>query len=289
MFRNVLGSEMDILIHHILTIVRSIIIFALVVYIGIAVLLFVLQSRLVYLPLRTITATPASLRLAYEDVTFEAGDGVKLSGWFVTAEQSRGVVLFCHGNAGNISHRLESIEIFHRLGLSVFIFDYRGYGESEGKPGENGTYLDAEASWRWLVENQGISPDSIIIFGRSLGGAIAAWLAKEHPPKALILESAFTSIRDMGADLYPWIPIRFISRFHYTTVVYLKEITSPVLVIHSPQDDIIPYSHGQRLFETANEPKEFFKISGSHNEGFLLTGKRYEKGLDSFISRYARE
>lgn len=255
-------------------------------YIGLVTILMVFQSHFIYFPEREITVTPAEIGLSYEAVCFEAADGVKLSGWFVPAERSRGVILFCHGNAGNISHRLESVQVFYRLGLSTFIFDYRGYGQSEGKLTEQGTYLDAEAAWRYLVQKQQVDPTEIIIFGRSLGGAIAAWLARDHPPKALIIESTFTSVRDIGAELYPYLPVRLLSRFDYNAMDYLRQVNCPVLIVHSRDDEIIPFSHGRRLFETANEPKEFLEITGTHNEGFMTSAKRYEDGLDSFISAH---
>jgi fermentation-respiration switch protein FrsA (DUF1100 family) len=255
-------------------------------YIGLVTILMVFQSHFIYFPEREITVTPAEIGLSYEAVCFETADGVKLSGWFVPAERSRGVILFCHGNAGNISHRLESVQVFYRLGLSTFIFDYRGYGQSEGKLTEQGTYLDAEAAWRYLVQKQQVDPTEIIIFGRSLGGAIAAWLARDHPPKALIIESTFTSVRDIGAELYPYLPVRLLSRFDYNAMDYLRQVNCPVLIVHSRDDEIIPFSHGRRLFETANEPKEILEITGTHNEGFMTSAKRYEDGLDSFISAH---
>ena len=194
------------------------------------------------------------------------------------------MVLFCHGNAGNMSHRLESIRVFHRLGLSTLIFDYRGYGQSEGKPTEQGTYLDAEAAWRYLVQRQEVDPAEVFVFGRSLGGAIAAWLARGHTPKALIMESTFTSVPDIAAHLYPYLPVRLLSRFHYNAVDYVRQVNCPVLIVHSRDDEMIPFSHGRRLFETANEPKEFLEIRGSHNEGFMTSADRYEEGLASFLS-----
>ena len=255
-------------------------------YIGLVTILMVFQSHFIYFPEREITVTPAEIGLSYEAVCFEAADGVKLSGWFVPAERSRGVILFCHGNAGNISHRLESVQAFHRLGLSTFIFDYRGYGQSEGKPTEQGTYLDAEAAWRYLVQKQQVDPTEIIIFGRSLGGAIAAWLARDHTPKALIIESTFTSVRDIGAEQYPYLPVRLLSRFDYNAMDYLRQVNCPVLIVHSRDDEMVSFSHGRRLFEAVNEPKEFLEITGTHNEGFMTSAKRYEDGVDSFISAH---
>jgi pimeloyl-ACP methyl ester carboxylesterase len=166
----------------------------------------------------------------------------------------------------------------------VFIIDYRGYGQSEGRPNEAGTYLDAEAAWRYLVEDRGIEPKQIIAFGRSLGGAVAAWLAIEHPPKGLILESTFTSVPDMAARQFPFLPVRWLARTQYNTIDRLPQIYVPLLISHSPDDRIIPYSHGQRLFEVANTPKYFLRMKGGHNEGFLITGKPYEDMLQKFIA-----
>ena len=279
------GCRMDIFPHNALSVLRTVVLVVACAYLAAVALVYVLQARLVYYPSRGLVQTPDAIGLSYEDVIFTSSDGVRLSGWLVPAKQPRAVLLLCHGNAGNISHRLDTIEIFHRLGLSTFIFDYRGYGESGGKPGERGTYLDALAAWEWLVNERNVPPDSIVIMGRSLGGPVAAWIAKEHTPKALIVESSFSSIRDLAADLYSWLPARYLSRFTYSTKDYLEEITCPVLVIHSPDDDVIPYRHGQLLFDSAREPKEFLRISGTHNDGFLLSGKRYVEGLDRFISR----
>jgi len=258
-------------------------------YVGFAVILMVFQSRFIYFPERGIYVTPDEIGLSYEPVRFEASDGVELAGWWIPAEQSRGVVLFCHGNAGNISHRLESIQVFHRLGLDTFIFDYRGYGQSEGRTTERGTYRDAEAAWRYLVEDRQIDPAKIVVFGRSLGGTIAAWLAQDHPPKALILESTFTSVRDIAAQLYPYLPVRLMSRFKYSAIDYIRRVNCPVLIVHSRDDEMIPFSHGQRLFEAANEPKEFLQIRGSHNEGFIVSADRYYNLLGFFISEHLGE
>lgn len=272
--------------HQIWTSIRTIIVVVIGLYIIFVIVLWLFQSRLVYFPRREIAMTPDQIRLSYEEIDFEASDGVKLSSWFIPADNARGAVLFCHGTAGNISHRLESIHIFHRLSLDVFIFDYRGYGQSEGKPTERGTYLDAEAAWRYLIEDRQTDPARIIIFGRSLGGAVASWVAKSQAAGALIVESAFTSIPDIGAEVYPFLPVKLLSRFKYSTVDHIREARCPVLIVHSRDDELISFSHGRRLFEAANEPKDFLEISGSHNDGFLMSSERYEDGLSLFISRY---
>ncbi|MBM4054850.1 MAG: alpha/beta hydrolase [Planctomycetes bacterium] len=259
-----------------------------VLYTCLIAIMMLFQPRFVYFPQSEIISTPGDIGLSYEDVSFQTKDGLNIHGWFIPAEQARGALLFCHGNAGNISHRIDSIKIFHDLGLSTLIFDYRGYGKSKGRLSEKGTYRDAEAAWDYLIQNRGIPPEKIILFGRSLGGAVAAWLAKTHTPAALIVESAFTSITDVGMELYPYIPIRYISRFHYATKNYLKAIDCPLLIVHSRDDELISFRHGQRLFDAAHEPKEFLEITGDHNEGFLTSGKLYRDGIDSFLIKYLK-
>jgi len=256
------------------------------IYVVFAAFLFIFQSHYVYYPERVLSADPSSIRLQFESVSFKTADGVRLFGWFIPSQSARGVLLFFHGNAGNISHRLESIQIFHQLGLDVFIFDYRGYGQSEGKPTEQGTYKDAEAAWRYLIEERQVSPNEVIVFGRSLGGAVASWLVQSHTPGVLILESTFTSLPDIAATLYPYLPVRPLLRFEYDTAAYLSKIDCPVLIVHSRDDEIMPFSHGRRLFEMAKEPKKFLEITGTHNDGFITSGKRYEDGLNAFISEY---
>lgn len=269
--------------------IRTIIITGAAVYVLVVIVLWLFQSHLVYFPRREIESTPDQAGMAFENIEFQAADGVRLSGWYIPRDGSDDVLLFCHGNAGNISDRLESIAIFHKLGLNVFIFDYRGYGRSQGKPGEEGTYLDAAAAWDYLVEERRIEPGRIVIFGRSLGGAVAAWLARERSSRGLILESSFTSIPDMGAETYPFFPVRLLSRFRYYTKEYVRKVTCPVLIVHSRGDELVPFHHGEELFKAANEPREFLEIEGSHNDGFLISGEEYQRELDRFISGlYAR-
>ena len=257
----------------------------------VALLLFVWfgQSSLLYLPslpTRELAATPQSIGLAYDDVTLRTEDGVRLHGWFVPAPTPRATLLFFHGNAGNISHRLDSLRIFHRLGLSVFIFDYRGYGRSEGSPSEAGTQNDARAAWRYITDTRAVPASEVVLFGRSLGAAIAAWLAGQYRPGALIVESTFTSVPDMASELYWWLPARHLARFQYATRDYLKATMCPVLVVHSPNDEIIPFHHAEALYAAAHEPKELLRLSGSHNEGFLLSGAAYTRGLDQFLATH---
>ncbi len=257
---------------------------ALVGYVGMGVLLYVLQSHLVYVPQRKMVATPEDIALAYQDVVFTSADGVRLSGWWLPGEKPRGVVLFCHGNGGNISHLLERIRVFHDLGLSTFVFDYRGYGLSEGAPTEQGTYLDAEAAWNYLVREQGVEAGEILVYGWSLGGPIATWLAQRHTPAKLVLESTFTSIPDLGQDLYPLFPARLLSRYEYNTLDCLSRVSCPLLVVHSLEDDLIPFAHGRRLYEAARGPRKFLEIAGEHGDGFMWSAEPYKEALDGFIS-----
>lgn len=249
-------------------------------------ILFVMQSRLLYyptVPSRGLTAEPSDIGLDYESVIISTSDNIKIHGWFVPARPERATLLFLHGNAGNISHRLDSLRIFNQLGFSTFIIDYRGYGQSQGKISEQGTYRDAEAAWNYLTQARRIPRQQIIVFGRSLGGAIAAHVAGRFIPGILILESSFTSVPDMAARLYPLVPARLLSRFQYDARKMLESVTSPVLIIHSPDDDIIPFENGQLLFESARTPKEMLKIRGDHNSGFLVSGSLYTEGISSFI------
>ncbi len=252
-------------------------------------LLFVFQDRLLYLPNiagRELTADPVDIGLDFEDVSFEAADGVALHGWFVPAQAAIGTIIIFHGNAGNISHRLDTLRIFNSLALNSFIFDYRGYGQSNGRPTESGIYLDAQAAWRYIVETRGIAPEQVILFGRSLGAAIAAHQASIEPPAALIVESAFTSAPELAAELYPIFPVRLLARLDYDTRRFVQDGEAPVLVVHSRDDEIVPFAHGQALLETARERGTLLQLRGDHNTGFLVSGQAYLQGLEAFIARH---
>ncbi len=246
------------------------------------------------IPGRELVTTPKSIGLDYEDVELVTDDGTRIHGWFIPDNkvfdtQKQATLLFLHGNAGNISHRLDSIKLFNNIGLNILIIDYRGYGQSTGKPGEAGTYQDAEAAWHYLTATRGIKENKIIVFGRSLGGSVAAWLASQHTPAALIVESSFSSVPSMGQRIYPFLPVRLLSRFQYNTKEYVKAINCPVLVAHSRDDDIIPYQEGRDIFNAAHEPKSFLQMQGGHNDGFIISGSSYINGLDLFIKASLRQ
>ena len=246
---------------------------------------YMYQPQMLYFPDEgdQTAATPSDVGLTYQQVELRTTDDLRLSAWYLPAEDEQGVLLFCHGNAGNISHRLDSLLLFHRLQMSILIFDYRGYGQSEGQPSEQGTYTDALAAWEYLLTQKSKQPAEIVIFGRSLGAAIAAELATRVRPGALILESAFTSVPDLASEIYPFLPVRLLSRFSYDTRTRLDSLACPLLIIHSNDDEIIPYSHAQRLYAAAHEPKHLLNISGGHNDGFLVSGNRYTEGLRRFL------
>jgi fermentation-respiration switch protein FrsA (DUF1100 family) len=262
------------------------------------------ERRMIYVPDRDFTIIPNTFGLPSEELALTTSDGVNLHGWFLPeapfkpeprAKPVRGplagkglAVLLCHGNAGNVSDRVHKASLLHRLGLSVLLFDYRGFGKSEGSPSEEGTYRDAEAAYRYLTEMKRFPTDHIVIYGESLGNGIAVETALRHPPRALILESAFTSIPDMGREMFPWLPVRLMVRTRYDNLAKIPRIRCPVLVMHSPKDRIVPFRMGLALYAAAPQPKEFLRLQGSHNEGYLTTGAAYLDGLRSFVEKGSR-
>ncbi len=260
------------------------ILIAMAVVLFLPVLVKYFERKSIYFPTREIEITPGDFGLDYEDITFRTQDGVELNGWFIPAKPSKVCLLFCHGNGGNISHRLESIRMFHHIGLSVFIFDYRGYGRSRGVATERGTYLDALAAYQWLSKRG----EPIFIFGRSLGGTIAIDLATRVEVTGLICESSFTSVMDMAKDIYRFRPPDWSISNRYDALLRIGEVRVPVLFIHSREDKMVPFQHGQRLFEAAREPKEFYILRGGHNEGFLMMGDEYTTTIEKFIKKCTR-
>ena len=263
----------------------SILTIAISVYLVLALMLYLFQGRMVFLsnfPDRALGASPSEISLNYEDVSLTTSDNERLHGWYIPAVDSRGVLLFFHGNAGNISHRLDSLRIFHELGLDTLIIDYRGYGQSTGKASEQGTYLDAQAAWDYLINSRGIPAEQIIVFGRSLGGAVGAWLGVQHTPAAVIIESSFTSGVDMARRLYPFLPVRLITRLQYPVADYAGRLNCPVLVVHSRHDEIIPFSMGQAIYAAVQQQKRFLELRGDHNNGFLISQEDYIVGLKDF-------
>ena len=251
-------------------------------YLVVAALVYVLQSHMMYAPRRHLTATPSDMGLAFERIEFETSDQISLIGWWVPAADASTTVLFCHGNAGNISGLMERIALFQDLGMSLFAFDYRGYGESGGHPTERGTYLDAEAAWSVLVHRLGILEREIVVYGLSLGGPIAARLAGLRTPAGLVLEGTFTSLPDLASELFPIFPARFLARYEYPTLDFVQKVDCPVLIVHSREDRLVRIAHATRLLESASEPKQFLEVEGAHGDVLSRSAVPYASALAKF-------
>lgn len=250
------------------------------------VLLRWFELRTVYQPSRLLEATGDELGKPRQEAWLTTADGVKLHAWYFPGPTNGPVAILCHGNGGNISHRLDLYDVLLVEGIGVLAFDYRGYGNSEGSPGEEGTYRDAVAAYDWLVDS-GIATNRIIAFGESLGGGVATELCRRRAVVGLILQSTYTSTTDLGAELFPWLPVRMVGRIKYNTVEKLPEVTLPVLVMHSAADTLIPMHHGRRNFEQANEPKLFHEIRGDHNDPLIVDREAFAEGIRRFLKLVA--
>lgn len=259
-------------------------------YGALALLVYVQQARFVYFPQfgRDAAATPRSVGLDYEEVWLESAPGARLHGWYVPHGAARGTVIFFHGNAGSIASRIGWLRMFHDLGYAALIVDYRGYGRSSGEPSEHGTYEDATAAWHHVTQVRGVAARDVVIAGESLGAAVATELAARTTPRALVIQSTFTSIPDLAAELYPILPVRWISRIDYDTKTRIARVAAPILIAHSPADELIAYRHGQALYASAREPKAFLALAGGHNEGYLHVRPDWVAALASFLRRWER-
>lgn len=242
-----------------------------------------IEKNTIFHPMKEIEYTPDELSLAYQEISFKAPDGVSLSAWLVPSQNARYTILFAHGNAGNISHRIEKIKFFHDLGCSVFIFDYRGYGKSKGSPSEKGLYKDAQGAYNYLL-SIGIKPENIIGYGESLGGSAIIDLAVNNKLAALITDSAISKAQDMAKIIYPFLPY-WIFSVRLDSATKIKSITTPKLMIHSINDEIVPYRLGEKLYENAPQPKEFLKIHGGHNSSFFESGPVLKTKIAEFIKK----
>jgi uncharacterized protein len=266
---------------------------AVVFYLCILLLLRLFESHLIYFPgqQRSLIAPPARLELPIERVEIPTQDGVKLVGWIISApSDASGLwLLICHGNAGNLSEFDRPLHYagLRQLGLTLLAFDYRGYGESDGAPSEQGLYRDADAAYRFLRDIRGVSADRIVVFGHSLGSAVAIDLASRQPVAGLIVEGALTSAVDRGQELYPYIPVRWIARSRFSSIDKVSGISVPKLFLHAASDDIIPQAHGRRLFDAAGEPKTFVEVQGGHADAFDADSTQYFSSIASFLAGLA--
>jgi hypothetical protein len=248
------------------------------------------EKGTVFFPDPYLIGTPADWGLVYEEVFFTTEDGLRLHGWYVLHGGNSATLLWFHGNAGNISHRLENLALLHhRVGINIFIFDYREYGKSEGEISKAGTFLDAFAAFGYLCSRPDLDPSRIVLFGRSLGTALATALAAKHSCYGLILESAFTSTDDVMRLYFPFLPALPPGTVKYDTVSVIGKVAAPKLIIHGEHDEIIPLWMGKRLYEAASPPKEFYLIRGAtHNDTYLIGGEDYFTRLKQFINNLDR-
>ncbi len=263
---------------------------SLLIYISILIYLFFRQSYLIFLPKKgKIYHTPKELSIPFEVHKLELTENQTIYLWFIPASKpTQTTILFCHGNAGNLEDRLEILKVLYQLGTNLVLFDYRGYGESKGKPSETNTYTDAELIYNFLRKQKKIPANKIIIFGRSLGGGVACELAFRHPETgALILDSTFISMPKIAQKYYPYVPVFFLIRHRYENIKKLPKIKIPKLIIHSKEDDIVPFYHGQKLFETACEPKSFLILQkGGHRNCFIEEEKKYLEEIKNFLLKF---
>tara|TARA_Y100000588_G_scaffold53661_1_gene50674 strand:- start:1922 stop:2689 length:768 start_codon:yes stop_codon:yes gene_type:complete len=247
-----------------------------------------IENFFLYHPRQLLDSSPEGLGIKYENVKFTAKDNTKLHGWFFPPNSSDNpVILWAHGNAGNISHRIENILLMRKfLDVGIFIFDYRGYGLSEGKPNEKGLYSDMEGAYLWLANR--ISENRIVLFGRSLGAAVATKLSIEKTSsQSLILESPFENTIEMGKKIFPFLPLGWLIKQKYDTKAIIHSVKIPLLILHGDKDTIVPFQQGKNLFDFASGPKQFFKIKGAgHNDTYSIGGTFYWETWKKFLQKY---
>ncbi len=247
------------------------------------VLFIFLEQKSLYYPYKEIAETPGNLGITFEEVNFKTADGQLLNGWFIPVKNAKATILYCHGNAGNISHRLHKVKFFQGMGVNFFIFDYRGYGKSSGKPTEKGLYKDARAAYDYLISRNDVDKNKIVVYGKSLGGPIAADLCINRLSRALILEGSFASVALRAQQLYPFLPMKFLITQKYDTVAKVKNLRIPKLIAHGRQDEVISFHHGEILFAAAAEPKQFLPFDGGHNDDVYVTSAVYKDELLKFL------
>lgn len=260
--------------------------YALLIAVGLFLYVRFYEAKAIFFPAKKIVATPLDVGLPFEDIFFLSADGVTLNGWLVRSpSRDAPVLLFLHGNAGNLGNRLDKIAIFHKLGLNVFAIDYRGYGKSQGRPTEEGLYTDARSAYDYLRHRKDFQAHTIILYGESIGCTVAIDLASRQTVAALIAEGAFSSARDMAKVIVPAVPT-FLLRVKMDALGKIPAVTAPKLFIHSRYDEIVPFRLARKLFDAAQGPKEFLEIDGDHNQGYALSYGVYTQGLENFLRTY---
>jgi hypothetical protein len=259
-------------------------------YLAFLLLLRLSESRLLYVPgaSRTLTPVPPALGLAPERVEIPSGDGVTLVAWVIRApgtDTTGRWLLICHGNAGNLSEagRPEHYADLRALGLNLLAFDYRGYGESSGSPSEAGLYRDASAAYGYLRDTLGVPPERIVLFGHSLGSAVAVELATRVPAAGLVLDGALMSVIARAQEVYPYVPVRWVARSRFASIEKIGRVQMPKLFLHARQDDVVPIAHGRRLYDAAPPPKTFVELGGGHGDSFEADSAVYFGAIARFL------
>lgn len=243
-----------------------------------------LEYKGVYYPAKEILNFPSSVSISFKDIYITTEDNVKINGWFISNQKAKYTLLFFHGNAGNIGDRIDKLQLLYQAGLNIFIIDYRGFGKSQGRPSELGFYHDASAAYDYLINTINIKPERVVLYGESLGSAVAVDLAFHRRVRALILEGAFSRGRDMAVKIYPLLP-RFVFSNSFDSLTKVKEINAPKLFIHSRDDEIVPFKLGRKLYDYAAGPKEFLEIEGDHNDAFMRSQHSCLSSISEFIGK----
>lgn len=252
-------------------------------YLLLLIFMYLFQSKLIFLPSSDLLVTPIEAALQAEDVWIETSDDERLHGWFFPNDSTEYIVVLSHGNAGNISNRIDIAKFLQEAGVSVLIYDYRGYGQSSGKPSEEGLYRDIEAVVTFLKMDKGYSEQQMIMYGRSMGGAVASFAATRFNVGGLVLDSAFKNVKAMVSDLYPFVP-SFLASYEFPTEQHVQQLSDiPVMIMHSPTDTIVDISHGKALFGAAKDPKTFVELRGGHNDNFHASVDIYNQYWKEFL------
>jgi fermentation-respiration switch protein FrsA (DUF1100 family) len=257
------------------------------VFVAFKIVFIFLEQKSLYHPTKEILNTPESLGIGFENVVFKTSDGQSLNGWFVPAQGARVTVLYCHGNAGTIADRLHKVTFFNGMGVNFFIFDYRGYGKSTGRPSEKGLYRDAQAAYDYLLSRGDVDKNKIVAYGKSLGGPVAADVCSNRNVSALILEGSFASVLLRARQMYPFLPMQLLVTQRYDAMAQVKRLRIPKLIVHGRQDDVIAFRFGEMLFAAAVEPKQFLPFEGGHNDDVYVVSPGFRDVVLGFLKKYA--
>ncbi len=268
-----------------MTIIISIVLLLLSLYGMVCGYMYYYQEKMIFQGTREIKQTPTDFGLDYIDLTLTTSDKVKINAWYVPIANSKLTVLFFHGNTGNMGDTAVTFKMFHQIGISCLMIDYRGYGNSSGEPSESGSYLDGDAAWHYLLDEIQLKPEQVVLVGRSLGGGVATELATRYECRALVLESTFTTMPAIAKDVHPFMPAFWLIKHEYNNLLKIHDIKCPVLIIHSKEDKYIDISHARKLYRSLKRTskKKFIEMTGNHGEGYIQSGEIYTDALRDFI------